>query len=470
MKEHVIKLERIQEPDKDCSGIPVCLSDETIQERKSKILNRMNEQGIEQLVIYGDVEHSGNFEYLIGYFTRFEEALLVINATGDMTLILGNENLNKASKARVDVNAVHVSLFSLPNQPDREDKNLKELLMEAGIRENTRIGLVGWKLFTSKLENNKKIYDIPSYIVDTIRNIVGNEELLSNETALFIGEGGARITNNANEIAHYEYGAALASDCMLDAMNKLKAGVTEMELGDVMVRAGQHTSIVTIAASGPRFTKANMFPINNTVKIGDPISLTVGYRGGASSRAGYAVYSAEELPEGAKDYVERVAAPYFAAYTCWLEDIRIGMNGKELFNKIEAVLPRAEYHWYLCPGHLTAEEEWLSSPIYEESEEKLQSGMIFQIDIIPSVPGYAGVSAESTVILADDKLKAEIEALYPEVWNRMLKRKAYITDVLGIALSEDVLPMCSTVAYLRPYLLNKECAFVCLNRKAYTNI
>ncbi len=461
MKEHIIKLKRIQEPDKDCSGIPVCLSDETIQERKRKILDRMNEQGIEQLVIYGDVEHGGNFEYLVGYFTRFEEALLVINATGDMTLVLGNENLNKASKARVDANAVHVSLFSLPNQPGREDKSLKELLMEAGIRENTRVGLVGWKLFTSKLENNKKIYDIPSYIVDAIRNIVGNEELLSNETALFIGEGGARTTNNANEIAHYEYGAALASDCMLDAMNKLEVGITEMELGDAMVRGGQHTSIVTIAASGPRFTKANMFPINNTVKIGDPISLTVGYRGGASSRAGYAVCSAEELPEGAKDYIERIAAPYFAAYACWLEDIRIGMAGKELFNKVEAVLPRAEYHWYLCPGHLTAEEEWMSSPIYEGSEEKLQSGMILQIDIIPSVPGYAGVCAESTVVLADDKLKAELAALYPEVWNRMLKRKDYITNVLGIALSEDVLPMCSTVAYLRPYLLNKECAFVC---------
>lgn len=159
-----------------------------------------------------------------------------------------------------------------------------------------------------------------------------------------IGKDGARTTNNANEIAHYEFGAALASDCMLDAMDLIDEGVTEMELGDRLVRYGQHTSVVTIAASGPRFVRGNMYPTENRIKVGDPIALTVGYRGGLSSRAGYAV--------------------------------------------VEQVLPKTEYHWNLCPGHLTAEEEWMSSPVYEGSEE--------------------------------------------------------------------ILPMCSTVAYLRPYLLDKD--------------
>lgn len=458
MKQHTFKLDRVPEPLKDCSGIPVCLTDETIRERKNKILSQMRQRGLEQLIVYGDVEHGSNFEYLVGYFTRFEESLLVINADGRMTLVLGNENLNKASKSRVAAAAVHVSLFSLPNQPNRQDKSLKELLIEAGIKAGTRIGLVGWKLFTSERENNKRMYDIPSFIIDTIRSIAGNEALLSNETALFIGENGVRVTNNANEIAHYEYGAALASDCVLDAMNKLAAGVTELELGDALVRYGQHPSIVTIAASGPRFLKANMFPTNNTVKIGDPISLTVGYHGGSSSRAGYAVHSAAELLKGRQDYVEKVAAPYFSAYTCWLREIQIQMTGGELFDRIEAVLPRAKYHWSLCPGHLTAEEEWMASPIYEGSKVQLQSGMIFQIDIIPAVEGYAGVSAESTVALADEKLKEEIKRHYPALWSRIQTRRSYLTEVLGVELSADVLPMCSTVAYLRPYMLNKELA------------
>lgn len=464
MKKYTIQLEKVREPVKDCTGIPVMLTDETIQERTQKVLDRMKERGLEQLVVYGDAEHSGNFQYLTGFFTRFEESLLIINMDGSMSLVLGNENLNKAGKARVEGRAVHVSLFSLPNQPNRMDKTIHELLQEAGLHTGVRIGIAGWKHFTSPLQKNKKMFDVPAFLMDEIREIVGDDELLTNETGLFIGENGARTTNNANEIAHYEYGASLASDCVLDAMNRIAPGIRETELGNLLNRDGQHNNIVTIAASGERFIKANMFPTDNTVKVGDTMSLTVGYSGGSSSRAAYVAAKASELPEKAQDYLEKAAIPYFAAYVRWLEEIQIGMKGGEMFDKIEEILPRSQYHWSLCPGHLTAEEEWLSSPIYEKSEEILRSGMLFQIDIIPSVDGYGGCCAESTVLLADEQLKRDICAQYPEMWERMQRRRAYIIEELGIQISEDILPMCSTVAYLRPYLLEKEKALVC--RKA----
>ena len=461
MEKYTIKLSDVRQPLKDCIGIPVMLTDETIKERTRKVLNGMKERGLKQLVVYGDVEHAGNFQYLAGFFTRFEESLLVIKEDGSMTFVLGNENLNKAGKARVQGKAVHVSLFSLPNQPSRADKTLRELLREAGICSGVRTGVAGWKNFTSPIQDNKHLFDLPAFLMDELREIVGDAALLSNEADLFIGENGARTTNNANEIAHYEYGAALASDCVLDAMNKVAPGVKETELGGLLNRDGQHTSIVTIAASGERFIKANMFPTANTVKTGDSISLTVGYSGGSSSRAAYAVAEDAELPEKARDYLQQVAIPYFGAYACWLEEIKIGMAGGELFDKIEEILPRSRYHWSLCPGHLVAEEEWLSSPIYEGSEEVLRSGMIFQIDIIPSVEGYSGCCAESTVVLADEALKEAIRKDYPAMWERMQNRRDYIQNELGIRLSEDILPMCGTVAYLRPYLLDKEKALVC---------
>lgn len=246
---------------------------------------------------------------------------------------------------------------------------------------------------------------------------------------------------------------------MLDAMDKLEVGVSELELGDALVRNGQHTSVVTIAASGPRFVKANMFPTANRVKAGDPISLTVGYAGGSSSRSGYAVHTKEELPAGCEEYLDRVAKPYFGAYATWLESIQIGMKGDALFQKIEEVLPRSQYT-ELCPGHLVADGGMALFAVYEGSREVLRSGMIFQIDIIPSVPGYGGVCAESTVVLADEALKKELEEQYPELYGRMQARASYLRQELHINLSKDVLPMCSTVGYLRPYLLNKNCALV----------
>ena len=50
----------------------------------------------------------------------------------------------------------------------------------------------------------------------------------------------------------------------------------------------------------------------------------------------------------------------------------------------------------------------------------------------------------------------EIQDKEPELWQRISKRIAYMKNELHIEFNEDILPMCSTVAYLRPFLLNKE--------------
>lgn len=459
MDQYKVQFKPVKAPARDCSGEPVFLTEETIRERQQKVLAGMKARGLEQLVIYGDVEHGGNFEYLVGYFTRFEEALLVIRDDGRMNLVLGNENLNKASKARIQAGSVHVPLFSLPNQPCEVTQPLREQLRAAGIEPGRRTGVVGWKLFTSPYEDTRTLFDLPAFILDALRDVAGAENLVP-AADLFIGADGVRTVNNANEIAHYEFAASLASDCLLDAMDAMEEGVSEMELGDKLQRYGQRTSVVTIAASGPRFLQGNMFPTANKVKAGDTISLTVGYRGGLSSRAAYAVRDRSQLPEEARDYLEKVAEPYFHCYAHWLAAIHVGMTGGALYELVEQVLPKETYHWGLCPGHLTAEEEWLCSPIRKGSTEVLRSGMLLQIDIIPSVPGYGGVSAESTIALADEALRAEIARTYPEMWQRMQTRRTYIQETLGIPLAEDVLPLCSTVAYLRPYLLDKEQALV----------
>lgn len=166
MKQYDIRLAKVPQPPKDCTGEPVMLTDATIQERLDKVLQGMKNRGLEQLVVYGDAEHCGNFQYLMGYFTRFEEALLVLDANGTAHFVLGNENLNKASKARIPGQAVHVSLFSLPNQPNRADKTLRALLEEAGIAPADALALRAgntlqprWKITKSCLTSRPLILD-----------------------------------------------------------------------------------------------------------------------------------------------------------------------------------------------------------------------------------------------------------------------------------------------------------------------
>ena len=462
MREYKVILRDVRPPEADCPSEQVELTDATICERKEKLLRSMRERGLEQLIVYADMEHGANFEYLVGFLPRFEEAVLILNQDESCALILGNENLNKGCKARIQAQIFHAPQFSLPNQPQGEELSLPEIFRKAGVRENAVIGLAGWKLFTNSNEDTSELFDMPGYILRAIQR-AGRGSRFVNATGIFIGCGGVRTVNNANEAAHYEFAAALASDCILNAMNLTEIGVPEWKLGEALQRRGQHTSLVTIAASGPRYIRGNMYPTTRTVKMGDPVSLTVGYRGGCSSRCAIAVHNEQELPEGQKDYLQRVAMPYFSAYAAWMENIRVGMRGGEMFSLIDGILPRRKYGWRLCPGHLTAEEEWMSSPIYENSEEVLKSGMLLQIDIIPSVPGYTGTCAEGTVLLAGPELQAEIRESYPELWARAENRRRYIRQELNIELSEDIIPMGSTVAYLRPFLLAKEKA-LCLQK------
>lgn len=455
-----VALKSIKEPLKDFSGEPVVLSDATIQERKEKVLRKMKEQNLDQLIIYSDVEHNGNFQYLVGYFPRFEEALLVMTKEGEVSAILGNENHNKGSKSRIQLNAVLGSVLSLPFQPDHSNQKFTDVLREANVTKRKRTGIVGWKIFTASHDANETFYDVPHFIVSSIREVVGEENEIVNSTHLFIGDDGVRTVNNANEIAHYEFGASLASDSMLDAMNEIEVGRSELEVADKLLRYGQHTNVVTICASGERFVNANMFPSSKKIELGDPMSLTVSYVGGLSSRAGYAVSSSDEMDVDKREYINDLVIPYYRTYTNWLETIKIGMLGGEMYDYIEEIFPKEKYNWNLCPGHLTSEEEWMTTPIYEGSSAKIRSGMIFQVDFIPSIKGYSGVSAESTIALADEELRSDIKKDYPELWKRIEVRRKYIIEVLGIQISEEVLPMCSTVGYLRPYLLNKEQAMV----------
>ncbi|MEI5993926.1 M24 family metallopeptidase [Candidatus Enterococcus mansonii] len=460
MTQPTIQLTTIAKPTCYTNVAPTFLTDETMQERKQNVLENMKSEDYDTLVIYADKEHGGNFEYLTGFIPRFEEGLLVLNVTGECTLILGNENLKMAKVARIDNQLIHSPLFSLPNQPMDNEARLESIFEQIGLSEKQKIGVVGWKMFTTAESDNEAYFDLPYFIIQALLTSKNEQVVLKNAAHLFIrGDKGVRTINNANEIAHYEYGANLSSSCILKAMDAVEVGVTEATLGSLLTAEGQTNTVVTIAATGQRFEYANVYPTHKKVMLGDPLSLTTAFKGGLSSRTGFVVENETQLPENQRDYLERVAKPYYQAVTTWLETIKIGMQGKELYQTIHSVFPKEHYHWHLNPGHLVSDEEWMSSPIYAESEEVLKSGMILQIDIIPSVAGYTGVSGEECVALADANLQKQLKETYPELWQRISDRRTYIRETLNIELSEDIIPLSNTVGYLRPFYLAKDQAF-----------
>lgn len=453
-----IRLQPVSPPKTDALLTPINLTNETLLHRKQNLMTAMREQHVDSVIIYADREHGDNFEYFTGFVPRFEEALLIVHQSGKAYVLLGNENMKMAAYSRINVEAIHVPFFSLPNQPMKDDTRLEDYFQAADISTGKKVGVIGWKLFTSTSYQNQYLFDLPYYLIDTLKHL--EIELFNFSAVLISPEKGIRTVNNANEIAHFEYGAALAGRSLLDALDHIDLGKTEIEIAGLLASGGQPQTVTTICATGDRFTDAVVYPRNKAIQLGDKMSLTIGFKGGLSSRYAYAVSTASELPVKEQDYVAKVVTPYFRALATWLQTIQIGISGDFLYQNIQTVLPQEDFHWELNPGHFTATEEWLASPFYPGSTCTVKSGQIFQIDIIPSVAGFAGVSTEEGIAIADKDLRIEIQKDYPLVWERIMRRRNYLKKELGIELSEEILPMSDTLAYYRPYLLDKTAAMV----------
>ncbi len=450
--------DQMQAPKGHENYIPVNLTAETMEEHRQKVLQKMQEQKLDVLMIYADREHGANYAYLTGYEPRFEESVLVLHLDGTCFLMLGNENLKMCAHSYIKAKPVHVPHFSLPYQPMETDKTLDKLFAEAGIVNGQRIGFAGWKLFTSRLEDNRTLLDVPAFIVDPVRRL-NPDGTIENAADIFLDPAaGLRTYMNANEIAHFEAAAGLASARMLRALNEVAPGRTELEIADLLSACGQPVTVTTICAAGDRFTDAVVFPRNKEIQLGDKFSMTLGLRGGLTSRAAYVAEKREDLPEAVQDYVERVAIPYYGAAVHWYEIVGIGVTGGELYREIDTVLPKAAYHWTLNPGHSTGADEWVASPVYPGSQIPLASGMMMQMDIIPSVAGYGGANAEDGIAIADRKLREELKEKYPDTWKRIEDRRTYMKEQLGIELKDEILPMSDMCGYFRPYILNHEMA------------
>jgi hypothetical protein len=324
----------------------------------------------------------------------------------------------------------------------------------AGLSTGMRVGLVGWKLFTPGSE--KAMYDVPHFIVNAVMDAVSPGGSLQNATPLLIHPGyGIRTRASADEIAHYEYAATLASQCVYRVLEAVAPGKTEMELAGHLNAMGQPITCYSMCATGERFTNAMVYPRNKTLSLGDKFTVSMGLRGGLTCRAGYVAASLDDLPSGAKDYIDAVAKPYFAAAATWLSTVGLDVPGHIVYESVETVLPPNLYGWSLNPGHLIATEEWMSSPIYKMSNISLCSGMVLQMDIILRRPPFGGINAEDGILLADETLQRELTEQYPETAKRMKRRKKYIENVLNIPLKPEVFPMSDMAGYLRPLLLNR---------------
>ncbi len=168
-----------------------------------------------------------------------------------------------------------------------------------------------------------------------------------------------------------------------------------------------------------------------------------------------------ELPNGIGDYVEKLVAPYFAAIAEWYEALHVGQVGGALQAIIDRHLGDPFFGIFLNPGHQISLDEWVNSPVWPGSTVELRSGTALQVDVIPATGSpWFTTNIEDTIALADDGLRAAFAAAYPDAWDRIQARRAFMASALGIDLHPDVLPFSNIPAWLPPFLLDPGRAMV----------
>ncbi|MBP1706251.1 MAG: hypothetical protein H6Q36_1990 [Chloroflexi bacterium] len=421
--------------------------------RLERLRERMEERGYDRLVLYADREHSANVAWLTGFDPRFEEAVVVVGPAGEPAILAGNECWGVAGAAPLPMRRHLFQDLSLPAQPRDRSRPLAEILAGEGIERGRRVGVLGWKVFASRAT-----IEIPAYLVDELRRLVGSGGLVENAGDLLIDPGsGLRVVNEVEQLAAFEWAACQVSDGILRLLRGLRPGMTEREAARLLRWDGTPLSCHLMLTAGERATLGLLSPSDRPIERGDRFTTAFGIWGALSCRAGWVVDDAAGLPEGIRDYVERLVAPYFEAVAEWYGALRVGQTGGSLHEIVARHLGDPFFGISLNPGHQISLDEWVSSPVAPGSRTELRSGMALQVDIIPATgTPYFTTNIEDGIALADGPLRAELAARYPDAWARIMARRAFMADALGIDLHPDVLPFSNLAALLPPFVLRPD--------------
>jgi hypothetical protein len=412
--------------------------------------------GIDTLLIYGDREHSANLAWLTGFDPRFEEALLILAPGQTPTLLAGPENLGRAQKSTIEVDARLYPPFGLLGQDRSQTPSLEEVFSSAGIARNQRVGVLGWKYFgLAESPRPETWFETPAYVIDTLRKLVGEGGKVVNANALLMDAStGLRAINEIEQIAQFEFGAVMASEALKRLFRSVRPGMTEYAAAQSMGLGVLPHACHTMLSTGARLSGLES-PSDKVIERGDPMTSAVGYWGGLSSRVVWLAEDRSELPADAPDWLERLAMPYFACAAEWYETIGIGVTGGTLDAIARKHLGAPFFNLILNPGHLIHLDEWMNTPVYPNSREALRSGQAIQCDIIPAVGApYHSANIEDGIALLDPRGRDELREKFPEVHQRTEVRRAFMADTLGIRLKPEVLPLSNLAAAYPPFLLS----------------
>jgi hypothetical protein len=463
-----ISLQEVKLPEfGKCAELPD-IPPSVFEARFEDTIAQLKTLGYDFLLVFADREHNANMQFLTNLDPRFEEALLLLDTQGKRKMLLGNEDMGYKGVVPIPMDYELFQPFSLMGQNRSKSRTLTTILTEFGIKKGSSIGCAYYKTVDLK---NRKAIEMPAYLVDNLKRIVGKSGSISNANSIFMdNEIGLRHHNCLEELVRFEWASCRTSESIKNVVKNVEVGAREYDLAAHYQSDGLTYNCHPMVSTGEKAKNGMSSPSAQQVQLGDAFTSAFGVQGALTCRAGFIAHSKEDLPKDIQDVFEKFWRNYFETVVTWYENIGIGVKAADVCKKVEAVRDKSLFDFAVNTGHTIHLDEWVNSPFYLKSPVKLYSSMALQMDIIPvSIGAFVCANMEDGVVLADAALQNAWAERYPASWQRIVARRAFMIEKLGIRIKEEVLPLSNIPAYYAPYFLSNNIVAVQGKQNKKTN-
>lgn len=441
------------------NAAPVFLDKEDYLLRVRLLKQRMEKKQVDFVVIYGDREHFSHMEYFTSYDCRFEEALMVMDREGKVSMIVGNEGLSYSYQIPFKVDRYVYQNFSLQGQPRERPEALHQILSRTGICECSRVGLVGVKYFEDGREGDPAhTFDLPAYILAAVYRLCPAEHVVNFTRELTGYPDGIRLRlHTPKEIAWAEYAGCRVANAVQNMLEALAPGRSEWEVSACSGAGLEANNVHPMINFGPRSVSLGLKSPRPDVylELGQACGVCYSVRGNLTSKIAVAARDLNSYSEELRPYYENFYKAHFAAMVAWYEAARVGARCSDLYEAVYAHIDHERHGITLNPGHGTGTEEWINSAFSATSDHTLMDGEFIQVDIIASKSDPVRTSiCEDAVVIALEKTRLQLAKEFPDVWKRIRARQRAMRETLGISISDDVLPMSNLNGVYYPFMLD----------------
>jgi hypothetical protein len=320
-----------------------------------------------------------------------------------------------------------------------------------GIRENTLVGLIGWKYLEEReIENHLHYHFVPSLIVDSLRLLTDDRHIINASDIMLNPSDGLRIIHSAHQLATIEANSTKLTNIVNDAFKRLRPGMSEVDVARLLRFSGEHYLYYPIVCiSAERIELAYAMPSTKyRLTDGEQLLISLGFGGAAQAREGRFLRYDKRLMD--VPFLE-IYEKFFVLKYLWLANLSIGKTGNEIYQIVRDTYGK---NFFVNPGHNIDEyQEWTNSIFRPGDASQLKSGMVFHIDVITETFN------NDTIALASKELRDQISREFPETYSRIQYRRKYLKDIIGLSLDESVLPFSDNLL-IQPFIRSLDVAFV----------